>query len=79
MNCKNERPDSTDFTLYLGDLSLTTHTVELNVVIGTLLSDCVCLCVYERLCRKRPVRKAAALGTVVLEIAGTRSERSSTI
>lgn len=43
VDSKNERLDSTDFSLHLGDLSRTTHTVELNVVIGTLLSDCVCV------------------------------------
>lgn len=38
---------------------------------------CHYLCVYERLCRNRPVRKAATSETAVLEIAGTQSERSS--
>lgn len=75
--CKNERPDKTDFTLYLGDL--TTHTVEINIVIGTLLSECVCVCVCERLCRNLPVRKAATSETAVLETVGTLSERSSPI
>ena len=38
----------------------------------------MCLCACERLCRSRPVRRAATSETVVLEIAGTPSERSST-
>lgn len=41
------------------------------------LRVCLCVCVHERLCRNRPVRKAATSETAVLEIAGTRNERSS--
>lgn len=45
--CENERPDKTDHSLSTWEIS--PHTVEINIVIGTLLSECFCVCVWKAL------------------------------